>query len=102
MHSFSSSFRTRLTREDSLFGANTFILFFYLADLLTTTTMSEELQTDFEGGDAGASKVYPAQCSSLRKNGHVVIKVSLTVMIVTKMMMVVRRLMIMVLVLVLW
>jgi len=35
---------------------------------------SEELQTDFEGGDAGASKVYPAQCSSLRKNGHVVIK----------------------------
>lgn len=44
-------------------------------DLPTTTTMSaEELQTDFEGGDAGASKVYPAQCSSLRKNGHVVIK----------------------------
>lgn len=40
--------------------------------------MSEELQTDFEGGDAGASKVYPAQCSSLRKNGHVVIKVSLS------------------------
>ena len=39
--------------------------------------MSEELQTDFEGGDAGASKVYPAQCSSLRKNGHVVIKVSM-------------------------
>lgn len=48
-----------------------------VADLPTTTTMSEELQTDFEGGDAGASKVYPAQCSSLRKNGHVVIKVSL-------------------------
>jgi len=36
--------------------------------------MSEELQADFEGGDSGASKVYPAQCSSLRKNGHVVIK----------------------------
>ncbi|XP_076053410.1 eukaryotic translation elongation factor 5 [Oratosquilla oratoria] len=36
--------------------------------------MSEELATDFEGGDAGASLVYPAQCSSLRKNGHVVIK----------------------------
>ncbi|MPC26744.1 Eukaryotic translation initiation factor 5A [Portunus trituberculatus] len=45
-----------------------------MIDLPTTTTMSEELQTDFEGGDAGASKVYPAQCSSLRKNGHVVIK----------------------------
>lgn len=39
--------------------------------------MSEELQTEFEGGDAGASKVYPAQCSSLRKNGHVVIKVNI-------------------------
>merc|ERR1712105_523329 len=39
-----------------------------------TTNMSEELQADFEGGDAGASNVYPAQCSSLRKNGHVVIK----------------------------
>ncbi|XP_068221126.1 eukaryotic translation initiation factor 5A-1 isoform X1 [Palaemon carinicauda] len=37
-------------------------------------TMSEELQADFDGGDAGASNVYPAQCSSLRKNGHVVIK----------------------------
>jgi len=36
--------------------------------------MSEELQADFEGGDSGASNVYPAQCSSLRKNGHVVIK----------------------------
>ncbi|XP_047488766.1 eukaryotic translation initiation factor 5A-1-like isoform X1 [Penaeus chinensis] len=39
-----------------------------------TTKMSEELQADFEGGDSGASNVYPAQCSSLRKNGHVVIK----------------------------
>ena len=37
---------------------------------------SEELNVDFEGGDSGASMVYPAQCSSLRKNGHVVIKVS--------------------------
>merc|ERR1712002_1253994 len=38
------------------------------------STMSEELQADFEGGDSGASQVFPAQCSSLRKNGHVVIK----------------------------
>lgn len=37
--------------------------------------MSEEMTQDFEGGDAGASHVYPAQCSSLRKNGYVVIKV---------------------------
>jgi len=36
--------------------------------------MSDDLQSEFEGGDSGASKVYPAQCSSLRKNGHVVIK----------------------------
>merc|ERR1712243_167676 len=40
----------------------------------TSSTMSEELTHDFEGGDSGASTVYPAQCSSLRKNGHVVIK----------------------------
>ncbi|CAL4146582.1 unnamed protein product [Meganyctiphanes norvegica] len=38
--------------------------------------MSEELTHDFEGGDSGASTVYPAQCSSLRNNGFVVIKVS--------------------------
>jgi len=36
--------------------------------------MSEELQADFESADSGASKVYPAQCSSLRKNGYVVMK----------------------------
>ena len=30
---------------------------------------------DFEGAaDAGASKTYPAQCSSLRKSGHVMLK----------------------------
>lgn len=29
---------------------------------------------DFEGGKSGASDTYPAQCSSLRKNGHVMIK----------------------------
>jgi translation initiation factor 5A len=28
----------------------------------------------FDTADAGSSATYPAQCSSLRKNGHVVIK----------------------------
>ena len=32
-------------------------------------------EEDYSGGaDAGASNTYPAQCSSLRKGGHVVVK----------------------------
>jgi translation initiation factor 5A len=33
-----------------------------------------DADNDFEGGESGASDTYPAQCSSLRKNGHVMIK----------------------------
>ncbi|XP_022090017.1 eukaryotic translation initiation factor 5A-1-like [Acanthaster planci] len=29
---------------------------------------------DFDSGESGASKTYPAQCSTLRKNGHVMLK----------------------------
>ncbi|XP_018014450.1 eukaryotic translation initiation factor 5A [Hyalella azteca] len=36
--------------------------------------MSEELNAEFETAESGVSNVYPAQCSSLRKNGYVVIK----------------------------
>ncbi|KAA0202217.1 hypothetical protein HAZT_HAZT007492 [Hyalella azteca] len=39
--------------------------------------MSEELNAEFETAESGVSNVYPAQCSSLRKNGYVVIKVHL-------------------------
>ncbi len=34
-------------------------------------TMADD---EYQSGDSGASKTHPAQCSSLRKNGHVLIK----------------------------
>lgn len=33
-----------------------------------------EGDANFSSGESGASDTYPAQCSSLRKNGHVMIK----------------------------
>lgn len=32
------------------------------------------MDADFECGESGASETYPQQCSSLRKNGHVMLK----------------------------
>jgi len=36
--------------------------------------MAEEKVEEFESVDAGASTTYPMQCSSIKKNGYVVIK----------------------------
>ena len=45
--------------------------FFNGLSQVISTSMAEE---DFQKGSAGASETYPAQCSSLRKNGHVLLK----------------------------
>merc|ERR1712142_517356 len=46
-----------------------------LRPAIHVSKMSEELgDNTFETAESGASTVYPAQCSSLRKNGYVCIK----------------------------
>jgi len=41
---------------------------------MTEAAEEVELNNDFEGGESGASDTYPAQCSTLRKGGYVMIR----------------------------
>ena len=48
-------------------------LFFAVSSKKNTMADVDDNQ-EFETGDAGASKTYPAQASSVRKGGHIIIK----------------------------
>lgn len=49
-------------------------LFFFFSPVTELIITMDSYDTDFEAADSGASDTYPAQCSGLRKNGHVMLK----------------------------